>query len=140
MKLAAVLSLLTLIVITAPRPAPDHGDAAGTVLLPAGAGLEAIGTALQAGWATWYDDGPGLYGAIPGFDGRRYTAQVCTLDGDCVLVTIRDSCACGVRRSVPTIIDLSPAAFAALAPLSRGVIRVTVESPFGLPATDMETP
>ena len=35
-------------------------------------------------------------------------------------------CACGPRKGVPTVIDLSDEAFSKLAALSRGVLRVTV--------------
>lgn len=55
--------------------------------------------------------------------------------GRSVVVTIVDVCGCRGRR----VIDLSSAAFRRLAPLSRGVIPVTLESadPVQLPATDM---
>jgi hypothetical protein len=76
------------------------------------------------GVATWYDDGPGLYGAVPGwrFGDLPYRVQVCA-GGRCVTVRVRDYCACGDHR----IIDLSPEAFAQLAPLSRGVVAVRVQ-------------
>ena len=35
-------------------------------------------------------------------------------------------CACGPRKGVPTVIDLSDEAFSQLAPLGRGIIAVTV--------------
>ena len=96
------------------------------------------------GWATWYDDGPGWYGAVHSwrFGDERYAVQVCALDEGrlvaCTHVIVRDYCACGSRHGEPTVIDLSPAAFRELAPLSRGVIRVEVSGPIvvALPATD----
>lgn len=107
-----------------------------------------IGTALIGGKATWYDDGPGLYGAAgpdlreamggdPAFRGQA--VQVCA--ESCVIVVLRDWCACSDRNGVPTIIDLSPDAFRRLAPLSTGVITVEIElTAVSLPATDMEAP
>jgi hypothetical protein len=118
--LGDLLSILLLIGIFAPKPEPAvEGD---------------IGTALVGGKATWYDDGSGYYGAAgpvlrealggdPAFRGQ--TVRVCA--DDCVLVRLTDWCACGDRGGVPTLIDLSPDAFARLAPLSAGVINVTIE-------------
>jgi hypothetical protein len=106
----------------------------------------AIGTALIGGKATWYDDGSGYYGAAgpvlrealggdPAFRGQ--TVRVCA--DECVLVRLTDWCACGDRGGVPTLIDLSPDAFARLAPLSAGVIDVTIElGGVVLPPTDTE--
>lgn len=82
-----------------------------------------------SGIASWYDDGPGLYAAggrslrTPGWRGTL--ALVCT-DSDCVTVKLIDVCQCfaGTRRE--RIIDLSPAAFAVLSPLSVGLVRVSV--------------
>jgi hypothetical protein len=118
--LGDLLSLLLLIGIFAPKPEPAvEGD---------------VGTAAIGGKATWYDDGSGYYGAAgpvlrealggdPAFRGQ--TVRVCA--DDCVLVRLTDWCACGDRGGVPTLIDLSPDAFARLAPLSAGVIDVTIE-------------
>jgi hypothetical protein len=130
--LGDLLSLLLLIGIFAPKPEPTvEGD---------------VGTALIGGEATWYDDGSGYYGAAgpvlrealggdPAFRGQ--TVRVCA--DDCVLVRLTDWCACGDRGGVPTLIDLSPDAFARLAPLSAGVIDVTIElGGVTLPETDTE--
>lgn len=119
------------------------------VLLAATAAPEGgIGTALVGGKATWYDDGPGLYGAAgpvlrealggdPAFRGQ--TVRVCA--DECVLVRLTDWCLCSERGGVPTIIDLSPDAFRKLAPLSVGVITVQIElGGVTLPPTDMEAP
>jgi hypothetical protein len=61
-----------------------------------------------------------MYAAVPGFrwKDKPYKAFVCYKD-KCVWVTIRD-CLCS--RKGGGYIDLSPAAFMALAPLSRGAL------------------
>lgn len=61
-----------------------------------------------------------MYAAVPGFrwGDKPYKASVC-YKGKCVTVTIRD-CLCS--RKGGGYIDLSPAAFIQLAPLSRGAI------------------
>jgi hypothetical protein len=98
-----------------------------------------IGTAIASGTATWYDDGPGLYAAVPTYRFRdpHYRVRVCNRSDVCVVVTVRDFCGCPGDR----IIDLSPSAFRKLAPLSRGVIPVSVEDLRGaettLPPTDL---
>lgn len=86
--------------------------------------------------ASWYDDGPGYYGAVHSFrwGDERYPVEVCRVDRPtrCVTVVVRDHMANRHRE-----IDLSPAAFAELAPLSRGVVDVTVRRvDLALPATD----
>lgn len=109
--------------------------------------LGQVGTPMTAGVATWYDDGPGLYGAVPSwqFGDKPYVVRVCrdeplTIHA-CVNVTVRDFCACGDRAGKQTVIDLSPAAFRRLAPLSTGVLPVIVEvlDTVTLPATDTVT-
>lgn len=100
--------------------------------------LGQVGTVQLGGVATYYDDGPGYYGSVPTWHAgdTPYPATVCHA-GRCVAVTVRGYCACGDRHGKATVIDLSPAAFRRLAPLSAGVIDVTLE--YGgsvLPATD----
>lgn len=109
-----------------------------------------IGTSLEAGYATWCAPTPthcqgwggeAHVGAVPGYHGPRYAAKVCREDDParCVTVTVLSWCACGQRHGRDTVIDLSPAAFRELAPTSRGIVLVTVESvDIGLPATDTE--
>jgi rare lipoprotein A (peptidoglycan hydrolase) len=101
---------------------------------------------VRTGLATWYDDGPGLYAAAgPGLrigDWRGRRVSVCS-DGQCVTVQLTDWCACGDRHGQPTLLDLSADAFRRLAPLSRGVIAVSVltdtDGPVStLPPTDTE--
>lgn len=79
----------------------------------------------DSGTATWYDDGSGLYAAVPSYrwGDQRYKVKVCNRSDDCVTVTVRDFCGCPGDR----IIDLSPAAFRKLAPLSQGIVAVTVQ-------------
>ena len=89
------------------------------------------------GSATWYGTGPGAGHAAAGPELRRAlgpgwrgtTVQVCA--GRCVTVVLDDWCACKGDR----IVDLSDEDFARLAPLSAGVLRVTV-SALTPPATD----
>lgn len=93
------------------------------------------------GWDTRY------VGAVQSFTygDEPYGVQVCRVDRPttCTHVVVVSHCACGDRHGEATVIDLSPPAFAELAPLSRGVVRVTVEGPIEvptmtLPATDEE--
>jgi hypothetical protein len=128
----------------APRPTPDviPADAPPIGVTGSSGNLPwSAGTPQHSGWATWYDDGPGLYGAVPSwhFGDEPYTVQVTAFEGgqaQSIFVTIRDFCACGDRGEIPTVIDLSPAAFRELAPLSAGVIRVVVDGVPHAPATD----
>jgi len=103
-----------------------------------------IGTVLLGGWATWYDDGDGLYAAagpvLRDVLGKGWRGQRVTVCADaCVRVVLSDWCACGERHGDPTLLDLSPAAFRRLAPLSAGIVRVSID-PGGprmtLPPTD----
>jgi rare lipoprotein A (peptidoglycan hydrolase) len=106
----------------------------------------AQGSAMQAGLATWYDDGPGLYAAAGPLlrhgDWRGSFVRVCA--GKCVTVQLTDWCACGDRGGQPTLLDLSASAFKRLAPLSKGIVAVEVQvlSDIPLPPTDTieETP
>jgi hypothetical protein len=81
--------------------------------------------AITHGTATWYSNGPGIYAAAgPALrhgHWRGRSVQVCT-HSRCLTVRLTDWCRCGGGR----VIDLSPAAFARLAPLSRGTVRVEV--------------
>jgi hypothetical protein len=91
---------------------------------------ERAGDQTAAGIASWFATGPdGLYAAAgPALRQRlgRYwrgaKVSVCTANGRCVSVRINDWCGCPGGR----LIDLSDEAFARLAALSRGLIRVTV--------------
>ena len=79
--------------------------------------------AIVSGLASWFDIGAGMYAAWPGFvDGSDVWATV-TYRGRSVRVHGTTQCGCPGGR----VIDLSRDAFAALAPLSVGLIRVTVQ-------------
>ena len=68
--------------------------------------------------------GPALRAALgPGWRGQ--SVRVCA-GVRCVVTVLGDWCACGPRPGGPTVIDLDDNVFAMLAPLSRGVLRVTV--------------
>lgn len=85
------------------------------------------------GTATWYDApsrtdaaaGPALRDLL-GPDWRGSWVTV-TSGSRSANVRLTDACACGDRNGQPTLLDLDDEAFAELAPLSRGVVRVTVE-------------
>lgn len=100
-----------------------------------------------SGWATWCAPtatkchgwgGTAKLGAVPSFrDGDEPYRVTVHHGGRSVQVLVVSYCACGKRDGIPTVIDLSPAAFEVLAPTSRGVIRVTLErGGAALPATD----
>lgn len=90
------------------------------------------------GTASWYDDGPGLYAAAgPALrvgDWRNSRVEVCA--ETCVVVRLVDWCACYKGTARERVIDLSPDAFRRLAPLSRGLVRVTVR-PVRAPSQQM---
>jgi rare lipoprotein A (peptidoglycan hydrolase) len=68
-----------------------------------------------------------MYAAVHGFKYRDkpYKVRVClhSKPSKCVVVVVRDA----IGGHSKTLIDLSPAAFIQLAPLSRGVLKVKVE-------------
>jgi hypothetical protein len=130
----------------------------GTTTALGGAPLEGgIGTALVGGTATWYCSstspctrycsstspctrgyGPSdMVAAIDPTLGIAKGDQVTVRhDGRTITVRIVDVCACAGER----LIDLTSGAFARLAPLSRGVIDVTIEAggpALTLPPTDV---
>jgi rare lipoprotein A (peptidoglycan hydrolase) len=92
-------------------------------------GLIALLPASVTGTATWYATGPGAGHAAAGpalrtGDWRGRHVTVCATR--CVTVVLDDWCACPDR-----VIDLAAADFAELAPLSQGVLTVTITT--GLP-------
>lgn len=103
------------------------------------------------GWATWcaptpkYCKGWGgsaMLGAVRSFryGDQPYPVRV-RYQGKSVVVTVVSYCACGDRNGIPTVIDLSPAAFRQLADQDLGVIMVAVEplkSVPTLPATETQ--
>ncbi len=112
------------------------------------------------GWATYCAPTPDRcqrwggdahLGAVRSFSwgDDPYIVQVCAFGGgrtSCTHVTVVSYCACGDRHGIPTVIDLSPAAFVDIAgSLGPGVIRVEVSGPVSghlprttLPPTDVE--
>lgn len=90
-----------------------------------------MGSVLLGGYATWYATpgltaaaGPELRGALGDWRGQWVTVESGRRS---VTVQITDWCACGERHGIPTLLDLSDAAFQELAPLSAGVVRVSIE-------------
>ena len=84
-------------------------------------------TVALEGRATWYAYRSGEAAAGPALRAMlgknwRATAVTVTANGHAVTARLTDWCACGHGR----VIDLDRRLFAALAPPSRGVIRVTV--------------
>ena len=122
----------------------SSGTTQGTWVEPAGMSNSAfpspsqplaadVSTAILTGYATWYDVGPGLYAAagpvLRDALGQAWRGQHVTVSSEDRSVTVRlsDTCACGERGGLPTLLDLSADAFRSLAPLSAGVIRVDIE-------------
>jgi hypothetical protein len=108
-----------------PTPTPSPKPTTRPTRQPTTAGQVVV----SSGLATWYNNGPGFYGAAgPALrkGNWRGRAVIVCHSGRCVKVRLTDWCACGPRHGVQTVIDLSPAAFRALAPLSRGIIKVEV--------------
>jgi hypothetical protein len=89
---------------------------------------------MLGGLATWYATGrDGLYAAagpaLRAALGKGWRGQqvLVVYQGRGVAVTLSDWCLCRPRHGFSTLIDLSDEAFAYLAPLSRGVIRIAVD-------------
>ena len=112
----AAVVLLASLVHPAPRQVPVR---------------EVIPQERHAGYATWYAASGMIAAAGPalrrelgkGWRGERVRV---TAGGRSVVVTLADWCACGPRHGRPTLLDLSDDAFRRIAPLSKGVSRVTV--------------
>jgi hypothetical protein len=94
------------------RILPPVVVAKGVVTWQPGAGLWASPGAIVRGWGV--------------HQGELLT--VCA-GSHCIRVAVRGWCACGDRSGLPTLLDLSAAAFARLASLSAGVLRVEVGRP-----------
>ena len=107
--------------------------------------LGSVGNPAIGGNATWYKyhegqaaAGPALRDAL-GPDWRGQTVTVCA--DRCIAVRLSDWCACGDRHGKATLLDLDARDFARLAPLSSGIVEVSVElGGIVLPATDTEVP
>ena len=107
---------------------PEPTSSPTAVLLPVGPTPSPTPHSVS-GTASYYDDGAGLYAAVPSFTwgDKPYKVLVCRNPGTCVTVTVRDHCQCFVGTKNERVIDLSPAAFAKLAPLSRGLLAVVYQ-------------
>ena len=94
-------------------------------------------TAPLSGVASWYAAPEGTAAAGPAlraFLGRHWrgTTVVVAAHGRTTRVRIDDWCRCPGGR----VVDLAASSFAALAPLSAGLVRVRISRPVPLPATD----
>ena len=126
-------------------PGDDTGDVAASGASPGapvgpaptqtprdkGVDGQATRGSTASGYATWYSVGPGLYAAAgPALrvgDWRGRMVEVCANGTHaCLRLRLVDHCACGDRRGTATVLDLSADAFSMLAPLSRGLVEVTV--------------
>lgn len=107
-----------------PRPAQSGAPSSHRRAWLAGAGT-------VQGTASWYWNGPGLYAAagpalrVGAWRGRLVTVCAAAKSGvvsRCLHVRLTDACQCYGTR----LLDLSRDAFARLAPLSVGLVRVRV--------------
>ena len=152
----AIVIIAVLVIIAASRggsnPGQLHGPGlTGSVLRPAPrvpavkADPPTLGASLTTGTATWYCGsgsrctrgyGPSdMVAAIDTDTGYRKGDRVTVRHaGKAVTVRIVDVCGCAGAR----VIDLTSGAFRRLAPLSRGVIPVTLSAGIALPPTDIE--
>ena len=110
---------------------------------PGPAAASATAGASVTGISTWYRWHPHQAAAGPSLRkalGRNWRGKWVnvTAHGRTIRVRLTDWCACGHGR----VIDLDKASFAALAPPSVGVLRVTVSwgEAIALPATDTVAP
>lgn len=95
------------------------------------------------GWASFYDDGPGIYVALPGWtrDSPIRTVVVCANVGlwRCATANVWTSCGCHTDTDHPKIVDLSPDLMALITGwdratmTNRGVVRVTLQLIGGTP-------
>jgi hypothetical protein len=109
-------------------PAPTATPTPKPTPTPVGLGHVVRGTASYCAPTPKYCQswgGTARLAAVPTFHygDRRYTIVVCRADdrSRCTTAIVVSYCACGDK-----VVDLSPYAFARLAPLSRGVVTVTV--------------
>jgi hypothetical protein len=128
--LAAYLSAAIMVPAPVPPPVALAQLATGTQPAPDGRPVTAIPSPGLSGRASWYRAPAGTAAAGPALrralgDWRGSRVQVCA--SRCVVVSLTDWCQCYRGEDRERLIDLSDDAFARLAPLSRGLVRVTVE-------------
>lgn len=111
-----------------PRPDIDQPEPQPHVLVIA---RPAEAPSPLTGRASWYEyvqggaaAGPDLRKAL-GSDWRGQKVTVCA-NGECVRVTLSDWCQCYKGEKRERIIDLDVRSFAALAPTSAGLTKVTI--------------
>lgn len=115
------------------------GEAAGRTAAPTG--YQFARSPGMVGTASWYRADGLIAAAGPGLRHGQWRGShvIVSANGRSVTVELADWCACPHGR----LIDLGDDAFARLAPLSRGLVRVTIAgvgpAPT-LPPTDGETP
>ena len=118
------------VVVSAATPAPTARQRGSIAAVEAPTPKPEPRGATKTGKATWYcctkGYGEGEMVAAAGSELRKGNwrgkkVEVCA--DRCITVTLVDWCGCPGSR----VIDLHPAAFSRLAPLSRGVIPVTAE-------------
>lgn len=112
---AVLLALTSLTAVKAPAEQPTTENAVGQIAEP-----------VIGGRATWYAASGEIAAAGPAlrsYLGRHWRGSLVEVEyrGQHLVVRVSDWCACP-----RTLLDLSDDAFAQLAPLSRGVINVTI--------------
>jgi hypothetical protein len=132
------------------QPAPvqsgSTGYEQGTMVLAAGsrtpAPRQSATAATVPGLASWYGVDGDVAAAGPALRHGHWRGSIVAVCADrCVTVRLVDFCQCLRGQRSERLIDLSPSAFARLAPLSAGLIRVTVRRVALVPpATDTDVP
>jgi hypothetical protein len=83
-------------------------------------------SSMLTGLASWWDIGSGLYAALPGYVAGTHVTVIVCAGSRCLTLPVVTSCQCLVGTASARIIDLSRDAFARLAPLSQGLVEVTI--------------
>jgi hypothetical protein len=131
--LVALMIALGDLLSSFPPVASSHSDAVVDDRPPRAVDASGTGT-TTLGVASWYRWRLGQAAAGPALRTGRWRGRfvrVCA-ETRCVVVRLTDWCACPGGR----LIDLDARSFARIAPLSRGLVRVTVSVERPLPATD----
>jgi hypothetical protein len=122
----------------APVPSGSTGYEQGTMVLAADsrtpAPRQSAIAATVRGRASWYGVDGDVAAAGPALRHGHWRGSLVAVCADrCVTVRLVDFCQCLRGQRSERVIDLSPSAFARLAPLSAGLIRVTVSAVHVLP-------